>query len=286
MKNKVKTSTWVALPIVLSLCASCATIPKFQPPQPEELRVDLGRIGVVSASFQPEVNFQRPMTKGKAAAAAAAEGAAAVLMSGQHCYGMDCAAVLALAPVGAVVGSILGAVRGVSSQKIKETEEILNGYLATVNFQETICERFLSVAREQTKNPILPLEVQGPSTLDEQVTYGPLSDEGIDTILEIGLRECQLWGGRDGINPPLHLLMTVGIRLIRTTDGLVLISRSFVYDYQNVPLKFSEWGADNALPFRKELDRDFQHLAMEIIRLLLNIQIPLNPESSHVTEFE
>ena len=285
MKNKMKTSIWVMLPIVLSLLVSCVTIPRPQPPPTEELRADLGRIGIVSASFQPEVKFQKPLTKGKAAAVGAAMGAGTVLLAGQGCYGAGCAGVLVLVPVGAAVGSIVGAVKGVPSTKIKETEDILNGYLATVNFQETMRERFLmTVTKEQTQSPFLLLEVQGPNTLDEEVTYGPLSDKGIDTILEIGLRKCQLWGEKGSINPPLHFLMAVGIRLIRTTDGSVLLSRNFVYDYQNIPLKFCEWGVNNAEPFRQELDRAFEYLAMEIVKVLSNIQTPLNPSPSHIMD--
>ncbi len=285
MKNKMKTSVWVMLAIVLSLLLSCATIPRPQPPPTEELRADLGRIGIVSASFQPEVRFQKPMSKGKAAAAGAARGAGTVLIAGQSCYGTGCVAVLVLVPVGAAVGSIVGAVKGVPSTKVKETEDILNGYLATVNFQETMRGRLLmTVAKEQTQSPLLLPELQGPNALDEEVTYGPLSDKGIDTILEIGLRKCQLWGEKGSINPPLHFLMAVGIRLIRTTDGSVLLSRNFVYDYQNIPLKFCEWGVNNAEPFREELDRAFGYLAMEIVKVLSNIQTSLNPSSSHAMD--
>jgi hypothetical protein len=288
MKNKINKSIWI-MPSVLLFLVSCAAIPKQGPYTHEEIRANLGTIGIVSASFQPEVRLQKPMSKGKAAVTGAAGGAGYVLKGVQHCKEKECAAVLVLVPVGAVVGSIVGAVKGVSSQKIKETEDILNGYLATVNFQETMRERFLmTVAKEQTQYPFFLLEVQGPNALDEEVTYGPLSDEGIDTILEIGLRKCQLWGEKDSINPnpPLHFLMAVGIRLIRTTDGHVLFNRNFVYDYKNVPLKFSGWGVNNAQRFREELDRAFRHLAMEIVKVLSNIQTPLNPPSSQVMEFE
>jgi len=242
---------------------------------PEELRADLGRIGIVSVSFQPEVRFQKPMTKEAAAGHMAGEAALGLLKGAGGIGGYGGLVILALVPVGAVVGSIVGAVMGVSPEKIKETEDTLNGCLATVNFQETMLERFLkTVAREQIQYPFILLEVRGPNGLDEEVTYGSLSDKGIDTILEIGLPKCQLWGGRRGVNPPLDFLMAVRIRLIRTTDGHVLFSRNFVYDNDKAPLKLSKWAVNNARRFREELDRAFQYLALEMVGAVYMIQTP------------
>lgn len=285
MKNKKNKSIRVMLPVVFLLLISCATIPKQPPPPPEQLRTDLGRIGIVSASFQPEVRLHKPMTKGKASLHGAGTGAVLILSSGQGCYGYGCVGILALVPVGAAVGSIVGAIKGVPSQKIKETEATLNDYLAAVDFQETMREHLLkTVAREEIHYPLLFLDVQGPSVLDEEVTYGSLSDKGIDTILEIGLRKCELSGAKNSINPYLYFLMAVGIRLIRATDGHVLFSRNFVYE--NTPLKFSEWGVNNAQAFREELDRAFQYLALEIVGALHMIQAPLNPQPVDVTKIE
>ncbi len=284
MKKATRKVFWSILPILLLTVISCASVPKPRPLPLEEfdLRADLGKIGIVSATFQPVVRFQLPMTKWKAAAIGAARGAQTVLMTGQGCYKEGCAAILALVPVGAAAGSIVGAVTGVSSKEIKETDEILNDYLASVNFQETMRERFLAIAKEQTPYSFLSLQIHGPNVMDEEVTYGSLPDKRVDTILEIGLRKCELWGKRDSINPPLHFLMAVGMRLIRAIDGRVLFSRNFVYDYQNISLKFSEWSVNNAQPFRDELDRGFEYLAVEIVRVLSIIQTPLTSSSRAV----
>jgi hypothetical protein len=241
---------------------------------PIQLRADLGRVGIISASFQPEVIFQKPMTKGKASLHGAGAGAGFVISSPQICVDRGGAGILALLAVAAAVGSIVGGIKGVPSQKIKETEDTLNDYLATVNFQETMRERFLKTAREQTQYPFLSLEVQGPTFLDEEVTYGSLSNKGIDTILEIGLRKCELTGAKNSINPDLDFLMATGIRLIRATDSHVLFNRNFVYEL--TPHKFCDWGANNAQPFREELDRGFQYLALEIVKALTLIQTPRN----------
>jgi hypothetical protein len=279
MKNKMNKSIWVMLLIVLSLLLSCATTPKMQPSPPEELRTNLGTIGIVSANFQPEFRFQKPMTRGSAAWHGAGVGAAFVAGAGNYCSGIGCAGVLAAIPIGAAIGSIVGAVMGISKDKIKETEEALNGYLVTLIFQETMRERFLLAAREETLYPFVLLEVQGPITLDEEVVYDSLSDKGIDTVLEISVRRCGLWGKRGDIDPLLRLRMAVGIRLIRVTDAKVLYSTVFI-DEWGEPFKFSDWGANDALLFKEALNHSFQCLAMQIVKELSRIQTPLNPQPS------
>jgi hypothetical protein len=234
------------------------------------------------------------MSKGAAALHFAGEGAgvgakAAGSITTSPGQGVGAAPValgaLGLIPVGALAGSIVGAVKGISTEKIKETEDALNGYLATLNFQETMRERFLSVAREETPYPFVPLEAKGPNVLDQEVTFDSLSDKGIDTVLEISVRRCGLWGKRGDIDPFLRLRMAVGIRLIRLTDAKVIYSRVFI-DEWGEPFKFSDWGANDALRFKEAVNRSFPCLATEIVKELSRIQTPLNPQPSHVIEIK
>ncbi|HSB05388.1 MAG TPA: hypothetical protein VLK23_09345 [Thermodesulfobacteriota bacterium] len=287
MKGKMNRSMKVILPFLLILLFSCAAAPTIPSPSPvEQLRANLGTIGVVSGRFQPDVGFHKPMGKGAAALHGAGAGAGFVAQAGAGCSGIGCAGVLALIPVGAAVGGIIGAVKGIPSSKIKESQDGLNSYLSTVDFQETMRERFLSVVKGQTQNAFVLIEGEGPNALDEEVTYGSLSDKGIDTVLEISVRKCDLRaakylpeGGTDKrINPHLRLLMAVGTRLIRIEDGKVLWCHIFISEYESNLLKFSEWSVNNAQPFREELDRAFQYLATEIVKALSMIQTPPDPE--------
>jgi hypothetical protein len=68
--------------------------------------------------------------------------------------------------------------------------------------------------------------------------------------------------------------MTVGIRLIRVKDGIVLCRENFIYEQGTRLLPFSGWRANNARAFKEELDRAFLHLSIEIVRALSNIQDP------------
>ena len=212
-------------------------------------------------------------------------GATFVAQAGSGCYGIGCLGVLALIPVGSAVGGIVGTLKGIPSSEIRESQDALNSYLAGVDFQEAMRERFLSAAGEQTQNTFVLFAGEGPKALDEEATYGSLSDKDIDTVLEISVRKCDLRGAKymqEGgtdkrINPDLRLLMAVGTRLIRIDDGEVLWSHVFLYEYESNLLKFSEWGANSAQPFREELDRAFEHLSLEIVNALSVIQTPEAP---------
>jgi hypothetical protein len=214
------------------------------------------------------------------------KGDAALHVAGEATHGAGGHLVfIALIPVTVAVGGIVGAVKGIPTGEIKEAEDALNGYLATLNFQETMRERFLLVAREKTPYPFVPLEAKGPNILDQEVTYDSLSDKGIDTILEISVRRCSLWGKIGEIDPFLRLRMAVGIRLIRVTDTRVLYTNVFI-DEWGEPFKFSDWGADDALQFREAVNRSFPYLATEIVKELSRIQTPLNPQPPHVLEIK
>jgi hypothetical protein len=290
MENKMTKFVRVILLFASLLVLSCATLQKKEPaiiyPQNDEFRTSLGTIGVVSACFRPEFKLQKPITKGAAALQYGLEAAVGTIKVGAEFGPMGGPFVIVfIAPVAAVIGGIVGAIEGESSGRLKEPEEVLKGYLATVNFQETMRERFLSVAREQTQYPFFPLEVQGPNTLDEKVTYDSLLSKDIDTVLEIGVRKCDLSGDQGHIDPTLRLVMAVGTRLIRIKDGKVLYSRNFTYEsvYFN---QFSGWAANNAQPLREEIDLGFQFLAKKIMEAVFALQEPLNSQPSDVMKFE
>jgi hypothetical protein len=288
MKGKTKKLIRVALPVLLSLLVSCATVPKIKTP-PQEFKANLGTIGVVSASFQPEVRLNKPMGKGTAALHFAGKGAGIGLWVAAQGGGSagpgPFLVVLGFVPLGAAIGSVVGLVKGVPWAEIKEPEKALKSYLATVNFQETMRKRFLSVAMEQTQYPIVPLEVQGPKTPDAEVPYAFLSENGIDTVLEISVRKCELYDWKQelyirekkrDIDPDLGFRLVAGIKLIRTKDGKVLFKENFV-DQRSSSFKFSYWGINEAQPFKEGLDHAVQYLAGLIADRLSRIQVPVDP---------
>ena len=115
----MKEVIWVMLPVVLSLLVSCAAVPKIKTP-PEEFKASLGRIGIVSVSFQPEVRLGKPMGKGTAVLHFAGKGAGVGLwVAGQGSGSAGPApflVALGFVPLGAAIGSIVGLAKGVPSE--------------------------------------------------------------------------------------------------------------------------------------------------------------------------
>ena len=278
-EDKMKTLIKVLLPFIVSFLFSCVAYGQLETPAPEETIINLGKIGVVSASFRPESTFQKPMTRGKAAAQGAGFGAIVPIAVGFECGGPGGAIYgIFLTPVGALIGGIVGVATGESSEKLTNIENDLNNYLATRNLQEEMRAFLLSLAREQTKNTFVALEVQGPDAPYEEISYDTLSGSDVDTVLEIGVLRCDLNGVKDAMNPDLHLTVDTYTRFISAKDGKVFDSPLFTYGSNTH--KFSDWGADNARLFKEGLDSALQFLAGKIMEAVSAMQKPLESQAS------
>jgi hypothetical protein len=252
----------------------CAHRPEVKaPPLPKFTEAELGRIAVVSACFEPKFSAHKPMTSEKAAGVGALEGFRASIQGGGtsgNALGIPLG--IALSPVFAVAGAIYGATAGETEKTIKETEEILNHCFNALRAQEVMQERVLSLARDRTRNTFVEPDQRGPNVPDEETRYDSLNGKGIDTVLEISVRDFYLilWGNKGGINPPLSLFMTASIRLIRVQDDAVLFSRKFMY-VSKEKHKFTKWAKNDGQLFKEELDRCFKSLGERIVAELFII---------------
>jgi hypothetical protein len=234
-----------------------------QPVTSEPQRINLGRIGVVVAGFRPNAYFGRPRTKGDVASDYAQQGAVFMLSAGMG-GGLAGVGALMFAPVAAGLGAIFGAIRGESEGAIKETEDTLNGYLASVDFQGTLRDRLLVVSTEQTRHSLIPLDLRGPINQGEGVVYDVSSYPDIDTVLEIGVERCGLTGNSRGVNPDFSLSVGGQVRFVSARDGKVLSIRQIDCS-GNTTHKFTEWARNNTQSFKDEIDRIFPCLANRII---------------------
>lgn len=255
---------WLALALLAGQ-AGCALKPlhRLHRLPSEEVRGQLGTVGVVSPRIAPEASVEGG--KGTGAAKGAWLGAASMIGGGLEsgpAHGLLLG--IALAPVAALVGGIYGAVAAEPASRVEEAERALHKVLAELKVQETIRDLVLEVARVETGYQFVSL-AQRPATGEERVDYRSLVSEGIDTILEVGVSALGL-EGPFGVNV---LVVEACARLIRTADGaqlyalppegahpLLFISRA---------RKFVEWGAEDARPFREELDRGLRTLAEKMV---------------------
>lgn len=262
-------------------CGCAVQTPYILPPTPpEEVKAQLGAVGVVSACFPPEITFREPMGKGAGMATGAAGGALITIGLGVEAGAISIvnplvslfcvAAGVALAPAGAVVGGVWGAAEGVSPEKRKAARETLDAACMGVKFQEMMRDCVIQVVREQTHRPLIVLGEGSPTADGEQVSYRNLGAKAIDTVLEVSVLKFGLEG--KGINPPLALTMTERTRLIRAADGKVLYDHRLTYS--GAKRKFVDWSTDNAQPLREELERCCRHLAERIIEEAFLLYVP------------
>jgi hypothetical protein len=247
-------------PVIVEEVAELPQVEKMkQSPPSGQQRIDLGGIGVVVAGFRPNAHFGRPRTKGDVASDYAQQGTFLMLSTATVGGFM-------LAPVAAVAGAVFGAIRGESEGAIKETENILNGYLAAVDFQGILRDHLLVVSAEQTRHLLIPLDLKGPINRGEKVAYDVSSYPDIDTVLEIALDTCSLTGGQ-GVNPDLSLSVEGQIKFVSAKDAKA-ISIGPIGCSGNSTYEFTEWARNNAQPFKDEIGRVFPCLANQIIELV------------------
>jgi hypothetical protein len=262
----------------------CAHTPKVEPPPPtlaEEAKAELGTIGVVPASFLPAFTNEKPMTKEKAAATSARAGALGCLQVGASAlqttipdmitFSVGLAAI-ALTPVGAAVGGIVGLVRGVNEAAINDAESVLNLALNDVDIQRSLRDRLLSIAQEKTPYLFVPLDDQGPSSPEEEVSYRSRIPAEVDTILEPSILQFGLSSFSDGpgINPPLSLFVMTRVRVVRVCDDKLLYAHTFHYESKE-KRKFTKWAENEGQPLKDGLQRYFDSLPGEIVTTVFGL---------------
>jgi hypothetical protein len=268
---------WLSIAIILTTQFGCAHKPPIRHPS-EQVRSQLGSIGVVSALFIPKVEFLTP-AKGVLEGAGTGAAIGGVEMFRGSLYSGGPAGWLLgliLAPVGGLVGSVVGGAMAEPAAKVEKEETTLRNVLTELKIQQTMRDYFLQIAREKTNLLFVVLEEQGPVTPDEEINYCSLSGNGIDAVLEISVLNFGLTGPT-GINPPIEFFMNLRLKLIRTIDGEMVYVTTMRYEGKK--LKFADWSANNAQSFREEYKRSYLNLSERIVENLFLLYV------SHVDSY-
>ena len=258
-----------------------------------EVRPQLGRIGVVSAQYTPAFEFEAP-AKGwlGGTARGAFEGTGTFVRLVPHVI-LGSAAIMTMSPasiLGAlyaagalvkgtgymIVGPFYGAATAESRESVEENEAQLKAALVVMRIQETMRDHVVQAASVANVN-LTVLDGQGPESSSNLLTYFPVQNTNIDSVLE--LRVNRVWlsstnqsflkalEGLDPyqelqINPPLSLGMEVRGRLIRTADKVVLYDNT--WKYEGEPHVFAEWAANDAQLFAAHFERAYDELAGQL----------------------
>ena len=220
-----------------------------------------GTVALVMASSAPYASFQRPgvVGAGLGAKKGASFGAIAPLVPGAVvvAVGKDTrllalglamlGAGLALAPLGAGVGAVVGAIAAPSEDHVERTTAALQRALTEANLPEALTAWILEEAGER---PIVA------GTAPESFAA--------DTVLEIAQISVHLISlDATDWRPGLRLRLSISGRLVRASDGEVL--GSWAWTHEGAEARFFEWGRDDARRFREELGRVGRSLTAKIL---------------------
>lgn len=264
---------WLCV-ILLILQSGCATTPA-PPYLPEEVRAQLGNVGIVTAKFRPETDLSVPAKgwlagAGRKSARWAGKGALGPL-EGAHACGGDGSGLCGLliialsvtaGTIGGLAGGVAGAIQAEPHKKIDVAEDVITTVIASLNMQERLCDQVALLARSRTHAQIVVVPDRGPVAPEEKISYTALAGKGIDTVLEVAVPRFALTGDWD-INPPLQFQMDSHIRLIRTSDDNVVYETMF--NHRGSTKTFYEWADNNAQTFFEEFDQANKLLAEKIV---------------------
>ncbi len=279
--------------IILLAQWGCAT---QAPKLPAELRTQLGRIGVVSAQFTPEPEFEGPGTGFLNRTSGAWEGLKSgakdgaqkggsigfyVLEYTQEYHGgwHPGAILLALASsiVGTTVGTIVGGGVGMTKGTInpgdanalddlKIMRQTLDAYLKELGMQERFRREVVSYARQNTSQDITELDQEGPTKRDSMVSYQRLKEDDLDTILEVSVVSIGL-KSTSAFHPEFSVFMVVKADLLRIEDETLLYRTTLTHTSQSLP--YEEWASNNVYAFQRALNDGYRNLAEQIVATLL-----------------
>ena len=264
----------------------------------------LGKVGVVSAQYTPTVEFELP-AKGwlGGAARGAVEGTKSFIVlvpTGGTLAGIGTlmamggpqGLLVGLVGVGLllkgagymIIGPFYGAATAEVPATVEEAEAHLKAALISMRIQERMRDHVVHEGRVANFD-ITVVDGQGPESASDLLTYFPLQEPQLDSVLE--LRVTRVWLSSNEsfftpltsmlseekasllnpsqelqINPPLSLGMEVRVRLIRTADKVVLYDNTWKYEGESH--LFTEWAANDAKLFAGEFERAYDELAGQL----------------------
>jgi len=277
MKKKLLRPTFVWLSTIFFLVLQISCSHKGTVPPSENVREELGKMGVASAHFEPEYSLQKRVSKrsrealvkaGQYTSEVALEGPFQYIGDGSHPLYICLGVLLWLItfPLAACTGCIVGAVKAQPDKELDpESEAALKDVLEQANLQEFMRDCILRTVRDKTNYTFVSLDERGPSIPDEEVDYTPVANEGIATVLEVSVLDVGLVGNAETY-PKLVFSMTLQTRLIRAVDGEEVYTA--VVPYKGEMHQYSTWAADNAKLFRAALHTGSEKLSEEVVELL------------------
>ncbi|MFQ5958620.1 MAG: hypothetical protein ACE5LF_04550 [Alphaproteobacteria bacterium] len=270
--------------VMLLAAAGCAEraerskpLSALPPPPREDIRARIGVVGVAVAAEATRRDFQKPPGKGKGAAIGAAQGFGGSILLGMSGGGggdpqvgaLLAALGIAFAPVAAVGGLVVGAVKGVPAEEVAAAEAALARAIDELGADRALQERVYRLVREHAaRDAVMLTEL---ATVEPDATVASPVGGKIDSLLAIGVPSLALVGSGK-INPPLVLVARAKVSLRDAAGGTRLYHTQV--EFIGAAHTFTEWAADDARLFRAEIDRALGRLAEKIVDEVFLLYLP------------
>jgi hypothetical protein len=261
----------LALVVGLLGFAGCSHVPAvytMPPEKAEEIRSDLGTIGVVISSYRVEVKTPLP-AKGVAGGAVRGfvVGATVPVMVGAVIPAPGTTFIgLFIAPFTAVAGIVYGAVKAPPAEEVERALAALEQATARVramNLRVAFTHELVTLGSKRTGLTFVELPGIGPRDRDEVVRYDQLDIPGIDTVLEVRNEKNGLRGSYS-IDPPSDTYVEGSVRLIRVKDNNVLLEET-IFCASEAERKLVEWTENEGQLIVDEFISCVQELAEKIV---------------------
>jgi len=281
----------LVLVLGLSGCAGRPALPPtyglpvrlLPPPPTEDVRKTYGTIGVGWLADTPQTGLhtQAIIGRGVGTAGGVGAGALAGFAAGAQamggCGGGGAAAgfcvlvVLILlgvtTGVGAVVGGVIGFQNTIPASAPSAVEAMAAQAATELALSQTLAETLLRRLQAETRHPVVALSALPADPADRAQTVSGQ----VDSLLEVSVPQMGFTGAGGG-DPPLALLFTARVRLLRATTGEVLYAADF--EYRGPVRALSAWATVGAETYRGELDRAHAILADRIVDEILFVYLP------------
>lgn len=144
-------------------------------------------------------------------------------------------------------------------KRIAERKATVREMVAAQRIQDGLRDRMVAIGLAQTPHTFTGVADRGPSAPGEQPDYRSLSQEGIQTVLEVVVESVTLDGINDIPDLEFRLVMTINTRLVRTVDNGEIYANIRTYHGKSWQT-MAEWVGDPE-GFRDELNRVYADIA-------------------------
>lgn len=297
MRAATAACPWVGLAAAIAILSGCAEAPY---PPSAQTRQKLGTVAIAPAQYVPQSNFA---TFAKSKPAGAAKGAAESALTstvvlgalGATATGYAAAALAFMAPYVIVAAAAASAAQGartaLPAEKAQEIESTLNDTLAKLDAQRALADRLTAIVGSEPWADLRRVDAKGPAAAKDSPSYAALGPAGVDTVIEIGVREigfhrCEsfdIYGAPNDLRcppdfrrkPMVSLYLLAHAKLVRVSDGTELFAREF--GYASPHRDFAQWAAGDGRLLAAEFERAYRELAERIndeLLLATPIELP------------